>query len=277
MWPVDGAVAQEEEKTPSAAAEFRPSPRLAELARRPLEQLSTDEIAELWKGLAEQVKPESTLSLERFLDEVASPLIREGLQLAVDGTAPDLTKDVLESRADFALGPRQRSRCGMIIDGLMAIVQGDNPHVVRHKLDVFFNAQPSFEKGKVTGPRQITAANLVAQLRKAPLEQMSLDQLADFFTDMSFLSRSDGINALEPVHEALKDLCDPSSQLLCCGLELALDQVPDRQVIETLYAQMGAQLERFEKACKMVIAGATEMQPGVKPEKVEEAVRQAAM
>lgn|GEM_PF-2802327 len=151
----------------------------------------------------------------------------------------------------------------------------DNPHVVRHKLDAFFHAQQP-EK-KVIGPKKITATELVAQLRKGPLEQMSLDQLADFFMDMSYLSRSDGIHALEPLQEALEGGCDPNSELLRCGLELVLDQVPFKRVVETLEAQMETQLEWFKKACKMVVEGAAAMQPGVEPKKMEEAVRQAAM
>ena len=281
VWPADGVVAQEEEKTPSPAAEFRPSPRLAELVRRPLEQLSTDEMAELWKRLAEQVEWENpqlldSVAVDSFIDEVASPLIREGLKLAVDGTEPDLTRDVLETRSQFALEPQQRTRSGMIIEGLAAIMSGDNPHVVRYKVEMFFCSQPA-ERGKVVGPKKVAASELVAQLGRVPLKQMNLDQLADLFWDMSYLSRSDGIDALEPLQHALEDVCDPNSQLLYCGLGLVLDQVPFEQIVKTLNAQMETQLKWFEKACKMVIAGAFAMQPGVEPEKVEEAVRQAAM
>ena len=275
VWPTDGAVAQDVEKAKSAAAEFRPLPHLVELARRPLEQLSIDESVELWKGLAEQVKREGVLSLESFIDKVASPLIREGLQLAVDGTEPDLTRDILETRIQFVLGPQQRVRSGMIIEGLAAIRDGDNPHVVRHKLDVFFTSQPP--QKDLVGPKRVTASELVARLRIGPLKQMSLDNLADFFMDMSYLSRSDGMYALEPLQEALEDVRDPNSQLLYCGLELVLDQATPQQIVKTLKVQMAAQLEWFEKACKMVVEGASEMQPGVEPEKVEEAVRQAAM
>ena len=106
---------------------------------------------------------------------------------------------------------------------------------------------------------------------------MSLDQLADFFFDMSYLSRSDGMNALEPLQEALEDAGDPNSQLLRCGLELMLDQASLDQVMDTLEAQMATHLEWFKKSCKMVVVGATALQPGVKPEKMEEMVRQAAM
>ena len=158
----------------------------------------------------------------------------------------------------------------------MAIESGDNPHVVRYKLEMFFHTQPA-ERRDVIGPKKITTSDLVAQLREISLEQKSLEQLSDFFWDMSYLSRSKGINALESLQEALKDASAPNAQLLRCGLELMLDQAPPKQVMETLTSRMDTQLKSFKQACKMVAVGATELQPGVKPEKLEEMVRQAAM
>ena len=62
-----------------------------------------------------------------------------------------------------------------------------------------------------------------------------------FFGDMSYLSRSEGINALDALQEALKDASEPNAQLLRCGLELMLDQAPPKQVMEALTSRMDTQ------------------------------------
>jgi hypothetical protein len=85
------------------------------------------------------------------------------------------------------------------------------------------------------------------------------------------------MDALEPLQQALHDVCDPSSQLLYRGLGLLLEGITLDQLADALTAQVDMQLISFQTACNMVTAGATQMQPGAEPEKVGEAVRQAAL
>lgn len=46
---------------------------------------------------AEKARREGLLSLEQEMDEVEDDFIREGMQLVIDGTDPDITREILES------------------------------------------------------------------------------------------------------------------------------------------------------------------------------------
>ena len=60
-------------------------------------------------GYAERARRDGLLALEEELDEVEDPYTRKGLQLVVDGTPPDLVREILEAEVH---GMRGRHRAG---------------------------------------------------------------------------------------------------------------------------------------------------------------------
>jgi hypothetical protein len=146
------------EKTPKPAA-YQPAPELISLYATPLDQLTTQEIAAMWQGLAVQARDVGILSLER--------------------TAPNpaLIRDILETRLDQAILPGQRKRCQMMIEGLVAIRSGDNPGIIRYKLSAFFLSEPAEFGGPVN--KKIPVDELAGRLREQPYAQMELDQIME--------------------------------------------------------------------------------------------------
>lgn len=55
---------------------------------------------ELIVSLAEQARREGLLALDAKLDEIDDPFTRKGLQLVVDGTDPELVREILETEID---------------------------------------------------------------------------------------------------------------------------------------------------------------------------------
>jgi chemotaxis protein MotA len=58
-------------------------------------------------GLAEKARRDGLLALEGELEQVEDPFTRKGLQLVVDGTDPDLVRDILEIEIE-AMGARHK-------------------------------------------------------------------------------------------------------------------------------------------------------------------------
>ena len=114
------------------------SPRLLELAGRPLEQLNFDELVELWMEAARQINAVGPLSLEKFCDQIASPLLREGFVLVIDGTEPPLMIDILETRIQMVLYPREDTRRRMTIEAVMSIRYLDYQNIVAHKVGTYY-------------------------------------------------------------------------------------------------------------------------------------------
>ena len=97
-------------------------------------------MADLWLGIANQARKEGILSLQPIEQQAVDPFLREALQLVVDGTEPDLLRDMLQTRLGRAILPQQETRCWMIIEAMMAIQAGDNSGVIRHKMATFYLA-----------------------------------------------------------------------------------------------------------------------------------------
>ena len=61
-------------------------------------------------GYAERARRDGLLALEEELDQVEDPYTRKGLQLVVDGTPPDLVREILEAEVH---GMRARHKSGV--------------------------------------------------------------------------------------------------------------------------------------------------------------------
>ncbi len=58
------------------------------------------EIIELFVKMAEEARREGLLTLEKYSKEIDNAFIRTGIQLAVDGTEPELLREILEKEVD---------------------------------------------------------------------------------------------------------------------------------------------------------------------------------
>ena len=245
------------------------------LIARPLDQLTTNDMADLWLGIANQALEEGILSLQPTEEQTVEPFLREALQLVVDGTEPALLRNILETRLTRAILPQQKTRCAMVIEAIMAIQSGDNPGIIRHKLGAIYLAQSDavLRDDRSTPP---TAEELAERLRRESLAQMSFDQIADLLTDLGFLARNESINAFGILPEGLEGRHDMASELLRCGLDIMLAGTHPDQVMKALETQVERRLAGLEKAHRMVIEGVMGTQAGRKPEEIAEMVRQAA-
>ena len=243
------------------------SPRLLELVGRSLEEMSVDESAELWFELAEQARRLGVLSLEPLILEFGSPFVREAVQLAVDGTEPDLLMDILETRINYAILPTRKTRGAMVIEALAAIWHGDNPRIVHHKLGAIYQSESTDPEA---GSWEVSAEELAGRLRKTSFAQMEYGQINELFTDMSNLTRREGIEALR----LLIKVAD--YPLLQRGLEMACDRVEADQLIGMLQEMLNEELEQAEGRHRMVIQGILALQGGKTPKEVEQKARKAA-
>ena len=113
-----------------------------ELAKRI--ECSSDEIRELFPlvsqmtDLAQRARSEGLLCLEDDMSAYESSLLRDGIQLIVDGTDPDFVRSILEKSilANGNTGRELRSEL-IVMEGVLSIQAADNPRIVRMLLSAF--------------------------------------------------------------------------------------------------------------------------------------------
>lgn len=105
-------------------------------------QMDLDALSEAIVGMAEITRVEGILALEEMADESSrmENLLKDGIQLAVDGTEIDLVTELLTTKMQ-ALVHSYETRCRMIIEGVKAIKNGENPRIVEHRLSSFYKPQ----------------------------------------------------------------------------------------------------------------------------------------
>jgi len=233
-------------------------------------------MADLWLGIANQARKEGILSLQPIEQQAVDPFLREALQLVVDGTEPDLLRDMLQTRLVRAILPQQETRCWMIIEAMMAIQSGDNSGVIRHKMATFYLASSDAMQDNDRSVEP-TTDELAAQLQQTPVGKMNFDQVADLLTDLGLLARNEHIAGFKGLPAALEDKRDMSSEVLRRGLELLLAGAEPNEVMNVLESMVATRLGGLEKAHRMIIEGVAGTQAGRQPEDIVEAVRQVAV
>ncbi|HIG52877.1 MAG TPA: hypothetical protein EYG11_10585 [Candidatus Latescibacteria bacterium] len=106
-------------------------------AQKKLAELSFEEIDELFTTMAEIARREGILALEESGGKAADPFLQRAILLAVDGTQPELIKDMLD-KWQASLLREQEVKYRKVIEGLRGIQAGDNPRIVEHKLAMIF-------------------------------------------------------------------------------------------------------------------------------------------
>ena len=112
-----------------------------ELQERSAHELDLDGVRRVVVQLSEIARAEGLLALEEVVDDKAQvdDLLRYGLQLAVDGTDPDIIEEMLTTQAR-TLVQNLETRCQMIVAGVRAIQNDENPRIVNHRLMSFYKA-----------------------------------------------------------------------------------------------------------------------------------------
>ena len=271
QWPTGNASMPE-----AQGAQYAVSEDVTELIARSQDQLTANDMADLWLGIANQARKEGILSLQPIEQQAVDPFLREALQLVVDGTEPDLLRDMLQTRLVRAILPQQETRCWMIIEAMMAIQSGDNSGVIRHKMATFYLASSDAMQDNDRSVEP-TTDELAAQLQQTPVGKMNFDQVADLLTDLGLLARNEHIAGFKGLPAALEDKRDMSSEVLRRGLELLLAGAEPNEVMNVLESMVATRLGGLEKAHRMIIEGVAGTQAGRQPEDIVEAVRQVAV
>ena len=256
-WPPSGDI--------PAPAPSRENPGPDRLGRE-LMDLTPDDLLEALVGAAEQARREGILFLQRHIDGSSGTLLTEAVQLAVDGTHPDLVQDLLETRAATILRLRTIGAY-MAIEGWLAIQAGDNPTIVQQKMESIYIEAPE----PPTYPDSIPSAEeLVQRLRSAGRTYVTPSEMIPFFVDLATLRRLDGLPAVLALADAIGD------PVLAAGIRATAAKGSEpRAIIEAM--KECAQRERLELRRRhwMVIAGVVSIQSGDNPRIVEQRIQEA--
>lgn len=104
---------------------------------RRLDEMTYEQIDQMFLALAQFAKRDGILSIEHFIDKMDDSFLQAACRLVVDGTEPQLIMDLLETwlhsrEHDFKVRHRK------VIEGVMAIQAGENPRLIEHKLSVIY-------------------------------------------------------------------------------------------------------------------------------------------
>lgn len=255
----------EADRSRPPAIDLAAETRFAHMSR-PLLEVSEDELAETLFQVAEQARIAGILTLEPLV-AAAPTLLTEALQYIVDGTEPDLVIDLVETRGGTIL--RHRTIKGhMAIEGWMSIRSGDNPAIVRIKLETYFRDTASALR---VGEGSIRVEDLVGRLQKTPLMQMEDEEWAEFFLDMAIIARREGVLALEPLLGIIDD------EVLLAGMRaLIVDQLAAASILDAMQESLQQLRVRLKRREAMVVVGCYGIQMGHKPHDLVAAGRAAA-
>jgi chemotaxis protein MotA len=86
--------------------------------------------------MAEKAKKHGLLALEPDVKAMDDPFVRQGVELVVDGVAPNYIKRIMEKNLEAYLA-KLKARYGMVIEGVTGLQRGDNPRLLRECLKAF--------------------------------------------------------------------------------------------------------------------------------------------
>ncbi len=143
-------------------------------------------LIDLYIKLCEKSRTEGLLSLEDDIEELEDKkILSRSLQLIVDGTEPDLVKNIIGNKIKSELS-LINIKNKMIIEGILSVQSGDNPRIIEEKLKAIYTCSPE------------------------------LDTLAAQFVDLSEKARREGILALE------NNIDELNNPILYAGLTMVL-------------------------------------------------------
>jgi hypothetical protein len=231
-----------------------------------LEELSIDELAQVYGEMAGIAQREGILALE---DVARAPgPLAEGIRLAVDGTVAELIEAILNTRTETMVHHR-RVRLRMILEGVASLQAGDNPWIIFHKMQVFY-----LDSGSFGNPRRVNeeigADELCDWLERGWLGNSTPAEIAELMLHLAFVARREGIEALEVVLGALE-------QPLLEGALLLIIESRETAVLQRqMQPEVEQELRGLEGRLRGVTAGVLGIAAKKKPSEVVDAVRAAA-
>ena len=146
--PLHKRTAKEREAEKPSKTEREENEMLLHLAQKKLDELSYDELHQLFVGMAERARKEGILSLESVGDAAVDPFVKMAIDLVVDGTEPALIMDILETWTKSLMHEHERRyqdllhehqvKYTKVIEAVAALQAGDNPRIIEHKLSVIY-------------------------------------------------------------------------------------------------------------------------------------------
>ena len=100
--------------------------------------LHIGELTTLFEEMADKAHAHGLFSLESDAEMIDDPVIKRGLELIVDGTDPRIVESALHDLLEEQLR-MTRNRYETVIEGVLAVQNGDTPDEVRARMD----ARPS--------------------------------------------------------------------------------------------------------------------------------------
>lgn len=110
---------------------------LYDAIRPRLDEMSLGDIDRLFRQLAEAGHQHGILALEDYVEGMGDPFLQRGLQMAVDGTEPDLIREILETWLESRVHECER-KLRKAVEGIMEIQSGSNPEIVEAKLSAIY-------------------------------------------------------------------------------------------------------------------------------------------
>jgi flagellar motor component MotA len=231
-----------------------------------LDDLSIDDLVELYKGFTEQARREGILSLDEFA-RGRGPIV-EGLRLALDGTDPGLVERMLRTRAE-TMARNRRLRLTMMRDGVAALQAGGNPRLIWHEMQAHYLDPDAWEPAHRLN-EEITGAQLRDWIERGWLGTGSPAQIAELFLHAAHAARNEGLGALMDATELI------DHPLLRETLRAVIEQ---REAPHDPRARMDeaidAEVAGLESRWRAVISGTLGVMAGHKPYDVEQAVRRS--
>ena len=251
--PVSAAAPRQPEGTPE-------TPDAVEALRQPLEALTIEEVCQACRGLRRMAEAAGILSLESVLEGVTSPFVREAIRLVVDGTEPDLVRNMLRTRAQTLVHALE-TRLALIREGMVSIRAGDNPRITVHKLRVIY----STDFGEPDAPAasawsedwlQQRLDSLRRRFADRPASVMGFDELTAVLAEIAELARREGSAYLERLLDAIDD------DLLRKGLHMVASQAELPEMTATLEGQISATVHAAQTRYRLVTEGVVVIQHG---------------
>jgi transcriptional regulator with AAA-type ATPase domain len=256
------AGALETTAAPLAADAFR----LSQSLDCPLEAFGEAGLVALLRDLASLVHSDGVQALHEVLQGPSSTLLKQGLVLAADGTEPDLVQDMMACRSQTLRDHLERAGWACI-EGMMSVYAGDNPRIVRYKVECLFSRCPtSFARNSP----DVSATSIQQFMGLMPAAEWEPDTWIDLFQDMAILARREGLTALEVLQDSGDDA------LLHRAISLAaVDRVDPAQFMVAMKSILEDQLRQHDARCRMAIAAVEAMQSGKDADETVSLVRRA--
>lgn len=183
-------------------------------------------------GMAEKARREGLLSLEEETQTLSDPFLRKGISLVVDGTDPELVKDILESDLD-AMEARHSRQAGLYMTmggfsptlGIIGTVMG-LVHVLENLSDPG-TLGPAISSAFIATFYGVSSANLVFLPIGNKLKRISHDEVhARTMLIEGVISIQAGDNP-RVVEEKLRTFLDPAERALLAGEQGGSDAVEE--------------------------------------------------